>query len=624
MSHQNKKRTQVTIRFLFVIVAIIIGALSYLSYSQLDKLKESNKLVNHTNEVKAEIYNYSSLFKDIILFERGFVISKNVKYLNKINHIINLSDISLKSIKRKTRDNNYYREELETITRIQESIKNHLFLVTYVEQSDNEINIYLNQQKIKLDRIRQITTHLILTENILLKIRNDALSKANVFTPLVILILLMFCVAILIISYLNINKSLNSKQKLIETLLKNEKELKAANNALNEKKEEVINLKTNEKFKIIADTMPQFIWTADQYGELNFFSESVYNYTGKKEKQFLIDGWLDIVHPEDREQNIEKWAYSIKTGHPFDYEHRFRRFDGEYRWQLSRALPIKNEAGDIEQWVGTSTDIHEQKTFLQELEIKVDERTQSLKTINESLEKSNEDLAQFAYVASHDLQEPLRKIRTFSQMISEKEIETLSEKGVMLFERINKSAVRMQELINDVLAYSKTGSSNTNFVDVDLNDLIDNIEKQFQLDLSNKDFELFFEKLPTIKGIKVQLEQVFSNLLSNAIKFKQENIKTKVTITYTIVDNLKGLGIDNHLSKRYHLITISDNGIGFENEYKNKMFQVFQQLNPKELFQGTGIGLALVKKIVEGHQGFVDAEGEINVGAKFRLYFPIN
>ncbi|WP_066224540.1 PAS domain-containing protein [Formosa haliotis] len=179
-------------------------------------------------------------------------------------------------------------------------------------------------------------------------------------------------------------------------------------------------IENEQKFKLLADSMPQKIWTANTKGELDYYNHTVYEYTGHTPETLNPSNWISIVHPDDKEENIKLWQQSIETGQDFLMEHRFLRHDGEYRWQLSRAIPQRDNEGNIQRWVGTSTDIQDHKMFLQELERQVKDRTKLLAEANAKLENSveelqrmNEELQSFAYISSHDLQEPLRKIQIF-------------------------------------------------------------------------------------------------------------------------------------------------------------------------------------------------------------------
>ena len=380
--------------------------------------------------------------------------------------------------------------------------------------------------------------------------------------------------------------------------------------------------KSEEKFRLLADSMPQFVWTSDVNGNLNYFNQSVFDYAGLSLEQIEKDGWIKVVHPDDRDANIQAWTESISIGKNFLLEHRFRRYDGEYRWQLSRAIPQFNEQGVIQMWVGTSTDIEDQKNFTKELERKVSERTaQVAKNIIE-LEKMNKELQSFAYISSHDLQEPLRKIQIFSAQILETEAANLSDSGKDRFRRMQNSANRMQTLIEDLLTYSRTGTAEKSFEKCDLNKIIDDVKEEMQDELFQKKAIIKLTGECHVYVIPFQFRQLLYNLISNSIKFAKANQQPLIEINCV---KEKGSFINNDklvADAYYWHINFSDNGIGFEDQYNERIFEVFQRLHGKKEYHGTGIGLAIVKKIVENHGGIVTAKGEVDKGATFNIYLP--
>ncbi|MET7029940.1 PAS domain-containing sensor histidine kinase [Sediminicola luteus] len=381
-------------------------------------------------------------------------------------------------------------------------------------------------------------------------------------------------------------------------------------------------LEREQKFRLLADSMAQHVWTSDPNGKLNYFNKSVFEYSGLTLEQLNEYGWLQIVHPDDRDKNIKEWTRCIQTGEDFLLEHRFRKHNGEYRWQLSRALPQKDKNGNITMWVGTSTDIQDQKMFANELEKQVFERTKELNQNNLDLEKMNKELQAFAYISSHDLQEPLRKIQTFASQIIEKEYLNLTESGKDKFQRMQKAANRMQHLIQDLLAYSRTSTEERNFEDAHLNNIVELVKEDLKEELLQKNGTVETGEMCEIKVIPFQFRQLIYNLVSNSIKFTKGDDAPHIKITSEIAKGKK-FNIEK-LSKNmeYCHINISDNGIGFDQEYSEKIFDVFSRLHGKEKFQGTGIGLAIVKKIVENHNGFIFAKGELNKGATFDIYIP--
>jgi PAS domain S-box-containing protein len=382
-------------------------------------------------------------------------------------------------------------------------------------------------------------------------------------------------------------------------------------------------LKSSEqRFRTLSDTLPAMVWISDPQGTLYYYNRSVYEFSGFTPEELARTGWIEIVHPEDRPENIEKWMHSIKTGEPFLFEHRFRRHDGVYRWQLSRAVPQYNDEGQIEMWVGSSTDIHDHKEFADELEEQVSQRTQELINSNEALLKSNTELAQFAYVASHDLQEPLRKIQTFVTMVSDLEKLRISEKGAEILQRLRSTAERMQQLVIDLLSYSRVNKMENHFTKTDLNYLIHTILQQLEESIDHRNIKIQLDTLPAIQAVPFQIEQLFTNLLSNAIKFSDPSKSSKIQIRYQHLpagaDRSEGL----NETWSYHKIEVEDNGIGFDNDYRDRIFQVFQRLHGKDIFPGTGIGLAICKKIIDNHQGVISASGKTGEGALFTIFIP--
>jgi len=379
---------------------------------------------------------------------------------------------------------------------------------------------------------------------------------------------------------------------------------------------------SEKKFRLLADSMPQHVWTADAEGNLNYFNQSVYDYSGLTAEQVNADGWLQIVHPGDREMNIKEWAQSIQSGKDFLLEHRFRKHTGEYRWQLSRAVPQKDENGKIRMWVGTSTDIEEQKTFAAELEKQVAARTKELAENNIELEKMNKELQSFAYISSHDLQEPLRKIQTFASRIADKEGPNLSAAGKDHFKRMQESALRMQTLIDDLLAYSRSNTADRQFEKVHLEKIIAEVKDDLKEDLQQKGAIIETDNLCEVNIIPFQFRQLVQNLLTNSLKFADPLKPLHITIA-----SITAIGADfnnNKLSPntQYCRIRVADNGIGFEQKFSEKIFEVFQRLHGRSEYRGTGIGLAIVKKIAENHGGIVTATGELHKGATFDIYLP--
>ncbi|KAF2338535.1 PAS domain-containing protein [Flavobacterium tistrianum] len=386
-----------------------------------------------------------------------------------------------------------------------------------------------------------------------------------------------------------------------------------------EKNMQQVLVKSEQKFRLLADSMPQLIWTSDTLGNLNYFNETFYNYSGLLKEEIEKNGWLQIVHPDDREENVKLWMESVKTGHDFLFIHRFKRYDGEYRWQLSRAIAQLDEFGKVQMWVGTSTDIEEQKNFTNQLEEQIIERTTQLELKNRDLVNMNIELQSFAYISSHDLQEPLRKIQTFASRLSDLDEQNISANAKTYLARIEFSAKKMQNLIQDLLTYSRANSADRVFTTVKIDEIAEEVISDFSDRIEEKNAIVEYHDLGEATLIQFQFRQLLHNLIENALKFSRPGIPPKVKISVTKVD---GKLIPNAEFKVYHHLQVSDNGIGFELVYKEKIFEVFQRLNTESEYRGTGIGLAIVKKIVENHKGFITVSSEKGKGSVFNIYIP--
>ncbi len=266
---------------------------------------------------------------------------------------------------------------------------------------------------------------------------------------------------------------------------------------------------------------------------------------------------------------------------------------------------------------------NQQKVFTEALEKKVLQRTMELEEKNGELNKMNTELQSFAYISSHDLQEPLRKIQIFSSIIQEKETENLSQTGKEYFDRIKQAASRMQSLINDLLTYSRTDSSERKFELTDLSAIVEDVKDDLRDEISQKNAVIESHNLILTNVIPFQFRQLLYNLISNSLKFSFAQRTPKIVIQSSI-----GIGkeFDNEMLSemtRYCHISVTDNGIGFDQQYDDRIFGLFQRLHDKNHYKGTGIGLAIVKKIVENHHGIITAKGQLNQGAKFDIYLPM-
>ncbi|WJS93125.1 response regulator [Flavobacterium johnsoniae] len=267
-----------------------------------------------------------------------------------------------------------------------------------------------------------------------------------------------------------------------------------------------------------------------------------------------------------------------------------------------------------------SKEIKIRKEAQDNLEIKIAERTKELVQKNEELELRNHELQQFSWVVSHDLNEPIRKIQIFIKIIKDLYLKT-DDKAIDYVDRTIKSAERMQTLITDLLAYSRL-SAQVKPEKTDLNEVLQEVLSDFDYLIESKNATIKTNELPTVDSIPSQLRQVFQNLIGNALKFSGTENKPEIEITSEIIAD-KSIDSPTSPEGQFCRITVKDNGIGFDEKYLDRIFIIFQSLNDRQTYEGTGIGLAIAKKIIDKHNGLITAKSEVGKGASFIIILPL-
>ena len=469
-------------------------------------------------------------------------------------------------------------------------------------------------------------------------------------------------------------------------------------------------LASEEQYHALADAMPQIVWTALPNGNLDYYNQRWFDYTGTTLQETQGRGWEMMLHPDDLQRSVDNWIEAVHTGRSYEDEYRFKRAaDGVYRWHLARAVPIYSTDGNILKWIGTCTDIEDKKREAEafaaraaiveaaddaiigkDMEGKVvtwnggarrlygysaeevighsaavliplemtDELPQILQAIRDGatmehhetvrvrkdgkrldvsctlspirdgqgkitgiagierditeakqseaeLRRSNAELEQFAYVASHDLQEPLRAIAGTVQLLQLSYKGQLDDDADEIIAHAVAAATRMQTLINDLLAFSRLSRHGNTFAPTDFTTVLTDVLSLLEVAIAESCAVITHDPLPEVMGDASQLRQLLQNLLSNAIKFRGER------------------PLQIHISARRDqntwLFSVRDNGLGIEGQYFERIFVIFQRLHTRDEYPGTGIGLAVCKKIVERHGGRIWLESEADKGATFHF-----
>jgi PAS domain S-box-containing protein len=390
-------------------------------------------------------------------------------------------------------------------------------------------------------------------------------------------------------------------------------------------------LKESEnQYKLLTETLPLMMFTANGGGYLTYGNKWLKDYFGLLEVQPGKVEWTSLIHTSDNNSIRDEWEKAQNNQTHFRAEAKLKsKKTTTPLWHLISLIPVKNEAKQIVSWTGFCVDINAQKLAEETLKNNVELKNiqKQLLTYQAKLEekvyelnKSNHDLEQFAYIASHDLQEPLRKIRSFTELL-ELNI-TDKERAKKYMQKIDSASSRMSSLIKDVLNYSRLSQTYNSFDETDLQKILQHVKIDVELIVEEKGAVIKAAQLPVINGIEQQLYQLFYNLIQNALKFCLE--KPVLTIS---CNKLSEEQVQKHpdllKNSTYIELIFQDNGIGFDQKDAKQIFTIFKRLNSKEKYEGTGIGLALCKKIVDNHHGAISVTSEPGVGTSFSVILPV-
>ncbi|MCT7978844.1 PAS domain S-box protein [Laspinema olomoucense] len=366
---------------------------------------------------------------------------------------------------------------------------------------------------------------------------------------------------------------------------------------------------SEQRFRTMADAAPVYIWLSGIDQQYYYFNQPWLEFTGRTLEQEIGKGWLQGVHPEDRQFCIDTYCQAFELHQSFEIEYRLRRYDGKYRWMLDRAVPRFSPDGRFEGYVGSSIDISDRKIYESEikrlnatLERRVSDRTAQL-------EAANQELESFAYSVSHDLRAPLRHISGFVNLLRKRIEPSLDENSQRYLNIIVQSTHQAEELIDNLLAFSRMARSQMRFIKIDTNQLVKEVWQSLEMQRGDRKIIWEVAFLPPVKGEPTMLRLVFQNLLDNAIKYSQRRQRAEITVGFNESD-------------LEFIFFVRDNGIGFDMRYAHKLFGVFQRLHSNPDYAGTGIGLANVRRIIHRHGGRTWAEGEVDFGATFYFSLP--
>lgn len=548
--------------------------------------------VVHSYKVSTEAEKLFSYLKDGETGQRGFIITGDSMFLEPYFKSRSKIDTAFKALEDLVADNKQQQYNLKFLQQLVNLrfAQYELSLKYYsaIPMANNRLSSNLSKGYEITNLIELQIDKIIKLEKDYLQERQEKFEFKSTIAPLYTLIILMFSLLVFVISYIKINSDLEHQKR------------------------------ANKELMIYAETMKHaeaigefFIAQWDLKTNKLVYSDNFYKLLDIEHATFesTIENYINYVHPEDRQIVKDGAENAMKFDAVYPRTYRIIRSDGEQLYLKTMGKIISDSKGN-KMHISVGRDI----TQFQLNQLALEKR-------NRELEQSISELESFNRVASHDLQEPLRKIQTFLSRISENELSTLSDKSKDYFERIQFSVNRMRRLIDDLLLYSQTSRSDKIFEKTDLTLLLENALQELSQVIEEKNPEIQYKNLPTLNVIPFQIQQLFYNLISNSLKYSNPEIPSKIIVACKKV-NAGENPILNTNSPAYFEISVSDNGLGFEQQYAEKIFGLFNRLHSKGEYPGTGIGLSICKKIIENHSGYIFAEGELNYGATFTFYLP--
>ena len=582
-----------SLRVIFVIAVFILLFLSSIAYKHNQDLNESSKLVMHTYEINIQLERLMSAIKDAETGQRGYIITRNARFLTPYIYSRDKVNTSFITLKKLTADNPQQQKNLQNlfklITQRFVSFENCLKYSDPKTYDKRKLDNHMFGGRILMENIRFKVDEMNDIEKTFLKKRLKIYDSEISLSPLFSISLFLVALCFILLAYRQISRDFERLKIFNKKLL--------ISTGLIAESENIGNFST---------------WQWDLDTDKIDYSDNQYRLLGHEPNSFVPNKatLLKFVHPDDKE-TFAKYMDAIveKKYLPFVY-YKIVRPNYEVRYFKTTGKIVTDQQGS-KILLGINFDITDEHL----LNIELQER-------NKELEKSNKELASFNHVASHDLQEPLRKIQTFISRVSDADKAVMSDSAKNYITKIESSAKRMRVLIDDLLLFSRTNTTKKEFIKMNLNELLDNAESELAETIEEKKAVIRTNKLPKLAVIPYQIEQLFINLIGNSLKYSRPEVEPEISITSEKVNSADYPEILEQSIKKFHKITFTDNGMGFDPQFKETIFILFQRLHSKTDYPGTGIGLAICKKIVENHKGHITANSTLEKGSEFTVFLP--
>lgn len=602
-------RTYVRIFFLGILVVLISVAL--LTFSNLNNYTDEVRLIRHSNRILTAIQTVMFSVRDAETGHRGYQLTRDTTYLEPYYASLRSLPPQIAALDSLLADDAIQSERADTL---ETKIENQFAIISQILSNARRSSLYMDRYessllahgKDNMNQIRKIAQDI--TDHEETKFRNLISNETDFRTTAPIALLLYTLVALAAVTFLftRVLDSLRSRDIAEERLRESIQNLRKEGVAKEERElvlSEAETLANMGSWKWYEST-GNIVWSNGLY-------PIFYKQPGT---QPTWDSFLEYVHPEDKQMATEFFENVKLRKNRLELNYRID-VNGRFRYLMVVARPKENPGTHQVDILGIVLDLTEQKVYESQLQ-----------QFTAELQRSNQDLEQFAYVASHDLQEPLRKIRAFGDRLTAKYQTILEEQGSDYVARMQSAAARMQILIEELLSFSRVSRPGSFSENLDVNEIVTEIKEDLETQIRREQATLVLGKLPNIRGERTQIKRLLQNLISNSIKFHKAGSGSRVEVTGSVV---RGGDAQNEFNvplpkQKYARIEVKDDGIGFDEKYVEKIFTIFQRLHGRTEYEGTGIGLAICRKIVANHGGFITARSAENKGSVFIVILPVD
>lgn len=574
-----------TLSQIALLPAVLLAILVVVFLLQLGSLVRAARLVSHTDEVIREMSTVEELLLDQQVSLRGYLVTGDGAYLEEYRSFGAAVDREFVTLTDLIADNPSQLARLGEIQRTYREWSSFAQTMPAARAAGTSADALAGSAS-RVRAVRDGINAFVTTEQDLLMERNARVERS---TRVIVLTSIAGVITIGGLLSLAIWRQMRGLAGTYE-------------GALTEAQRQTAALTESEgRFRDLANALPQVVWTTYPDGNVAFVNQRWYDFTGLTPEGFTGRDWLAPIHPDDRARAERRWDDAFAAPARFEVEYRLRRADGVYRWYLVRAVPVRGRAEQVAYWVGAGTDIDDHK----QAETALRERTQRLAQATKALADRNRELDQFAYVTSHDLKAPLRGIGNLAQWIEEDLGDLATGDIRQQLDLLRGRVQRMEALIDGILQFSRVGRVRENIESVDVGALLTETvdlltpPSTFTVDIG--------ENMPTLVAERTRLQQVFQNLISNALKHHNRP------------DGRIEVRVREAEDSNSYEFTVHDDGPGIAPQYHERIFGIFQTLRPRDQVEGSGLGLALVKKIVEHHGGRIWLESAEGEGATFHF-----